>query len=250
MKMVVIGGTGLVGSRTVDRLRRLGHDVVAASPRSGVDTLNNKGLTEGLSGASVVVDLVDSPSYQEDEVMRFFTTATGNLLAAEAEAGVQHHVALSIVGTERLQDNAYFRAKLAQERLVLASSTPHTVVHSTQFFEFLGRMADAAVVDGEVRLSPALVQPIAVDDLADFIASIAVAAPRNGTVEVAGPSPVPFDGIVRRYLAATGDPRNVVADVHARYFGAEIDDSSLVPGSAAVLGATTFEQWLEQQKRA
>jgi uncharacterized protein YbjT (DUF2867 family) len=246
MKIVVIGGTGLVGSRTVDRLRRLGHEAVPASPRSGVDTLNDIGLREAFTGAEVVIDLADSPSYGDEEAMRFFRTATGNVLAAEIDVGVQHHVALSIVGAKRLEDNGYLRAKLAQERLVLASTVPHTVIHSTQFFEFLGRIADAAEDAGEVRLSPALVQPIAADDVADFIAEIASGMPRNGIIEVAGPERIPFDEIVRDYLQASGDRRRVVSDVHARYFGAELNDGSLLPGPEALLGPTAFEQWIQR----
>lgn len=244
MKIVVIGGTGLIGSRTVERLRRKGHEVLAASPDSGVNTVTGEGLANALHGASVVVDLANSPSFEDQAVMDFFQTAGRNLLAAEADAGVGHHVALSVVGTERLQGSGYFRGKLAQERLIRTSGIAFTIVHSTQFFEFMGAIAKAGSVDGTFRISPAAVQPLAADDVADAMADVALAEPVGGIVEIAGAERLPLNEAVTRYLAAIGDPREVVADADAPYFGVVLDDASLVPGRSARIGATRFNDWL------
>lgn len=246
MKIVVIGGSGLIGSKTADRLRRQGHEVVAASPKSGVDTITGAGLAEALTGAQTVVDLANSPSFEDRAVLEFFETSGRNLLAAEAAAGVGHHVALSVVGTERLQESGYFRGKLAQERLIKAAAIPYTIVQSTQFFEFLGGIAQSGTVGQQVHLSPALVQPIASDDVADVMADVALATPLNGTIEIAGPERVRLDALVGRYLAAMQDPRVVVADAATRYFGAPLDDCTLVPGENPRLGTTRFEDWFRQ----
>jgi uncharacterized protein YbjT (DUF2867 family) len=244
MKIVVIGGSGLIGSNVVNRLRRNGHEVVAASPKSGVNTLTGEGLAEALAGAQVVVDVANSPSFDAKAVLEFFETSGRNLLAAEKAAGVRHHVALSVVGTERLLDSGYFPAKLAQEKLIKASGIPYTILRATQFFEFVGAIVESGVVGDVIRLSPALFQPIASDDGAAALADLAVAPPLNGTVEVAGPEPLPLDKIARQFLAAKGDGRQVIADIHARYFGAAIDDRSLTPGDHPRLGPTRFENWL------
>lgn len=249
MKIVVIGGSGLIGSKTVDRLRRQGHEVVAASPKSGVDTITSAGLAEALTGAQTVVDLANSPSFEDRAVLEFFETSGRNLLAAEAAAGVQHHVALSVVGTERLQESGYFRGKLAQERLIKAAAIPYTIVQSTQFFEFLGGIAQSGTVGQSVHLSPALVQPIASDDVADVMADVALAPPLNGIIEIAGPERVRLDALVARYLAAMQDPRVVVADAATRYFGAPLDDRTLVPGENPRLGTTRFEDWFRRSVR-
>jgi uncharacterized protein YbjT (DUF2867 family) len=244
MKIVVIGGSGLIGSNVVNRLRRNGHDVLAASPKSGVNTLTGEGLAEALASAQVVVDVANSPSFEAEAVLEFFETSGRNLLAAEKTAGVPHHVALSVVGTERLLDSGYFPAKLAQEKLIKASGIPYTILRATQFFEFVGAIVESGVVGDVIRLSPALFQPIASDDVAAALADLAVAPPLNGTVEVAGPEPLPLDKIARQFLAAKGDGRQVIADVHARYFGAAINDRSLTPGEHPRLGPTRFENWL------
>lgn len=244
MKIVVIGGTGLIGSKTVERLRNKGHEVVAASPNSGVDTITGEGVAQALAGAEVVIDLANSPSFEDKAVLEFFRTSGRNLLGAEAVAGVKHHIALSVVGTERLQGSGYFGGKLAQEELIRSSGIPFTIVHSTQFYEFMGAIAQSGTDGNTVRLSPAHVQPIAADDVADVMADVALAPPVNGTVEIAGPDRVRLDELVARYLKAVGDPRKVTADPHALYFGVELDDSSLVPGSAARIGPTRFEDWL------
>jgi uncharacterized protein YbjT (DUF2867 family) len=244
MKIVVIGGTGLVGSKLVSKLRQAGHEVVAASPNSGVNTMTGEGLAEALTGAQVVVDVANSPSFEDRAVLEFFETSGRNLLAAEAAAGVGHHVALSIVGADRLADSGYLRAKLAQERLIKAAKIPYTIVRSTQFFEFLGGIAQSATTGQTVRLSPAVLQPIASDDVVTALAEVTLAAPANGTIEIAGPERLSLDGLVRRFLAAIKDTRQVVADVHARYFGAELNDGSLTPGHEARLGRTRFEDWL------
>ena len=229
MKTVIIGGTGLIGSKTVAILRRGGHEVAAASPKSGVNTITGEGLSRAMAGARVAVDLANSPSFEDKAVLEFFETSGRNLLAAEAAAGARHHVALSIVGTDRTPDNGYFRAKVAQERLIEASGIPYTIVRSTQFLEFLGGIA-ASGADGDVvRLSPALFQPIAADDVAPMVAEVALRAPRNGIVEVAGPERAPFNEIVARYLKAVGDPREVVCDPEARYWGGRVEERSLVP---------------------
>ena len=249
MKIVLIGGTGLIGSKTAARLRSKGHDVLAVSPSTGVNTISGEGLANALDGADVVVDLANSPSWEDKAVLDFFETSGRNLLAAEAKAGVKHHVALSIVGTERLPENGYFRAKLAQEKLIKASPIPYTIVHSTQFFEFLKGIADEATVGTVARLSPAAFQPIASDDVADAVADAALAKPRNGTIEIAGPERGPMYEIVARYLKAANDPRTVEPDVHARYFGSELDDHSLVPDAGARLGRIGFEDWFRQSQR-
>jgi uncharacterized protein YbjT (DUF2867 family) len=246
MKIVVIGGTGLIGSNIVNRLRLNGHETLAASPRTGVNTLTGQGLAEVLAGAQVVVDVTNAPSFEDRTVLDFFETSTGNLLAAEADAGVEHHVALSIVGTDRLPDNGYFRAKVAQENLIRASKIPYTVLRATQFFEFIGGIVDSGADGGAIRLSPALIQPIAANDVSAVLADLAVGAPVNGIVEVAGPDRFPLDELARKFLAARKDPREVVADIHARYFGSELDDRSLVAGNSARIGPTRFHNWLSR----
>jgi len=246
MKLVVIGGSGLIGSKLVTKLGEHGHEAIAASPVSGVDTITGEGLAEVLQGASVVVDVSNSPSFEEGAVMDFFTTSTRNLLSYEAAAGVRHHVALSVVGTERLAESGYFRAKIAQERLIKESSIPYSIIQATQFFEFVKSIADAATSGNSVRLAPVLIQPMAADDVAKAIGNIAVGAPVNGTVEVAGPERFRLDDLIRQGLSARHDPREVVADSHARYFGAELSEHTLVPGDDARLGETRFEQWLGQ----
>lgn len=244
MKIVVIGGTGLIGSKVVSALRQEGNEAVAASPNTGVNTITGEGLAHVLDGAKVVVDVANSPSFADEAVMAFFQTSGRNLLAAESDAGVRHHVALSVVGADRLPDNGYLRAKLAQEALIKSSGIPYTIVRSTQFFEFLGGIADASTQDGVVRVSPAHVQPIASDDVAAMVAKVATMEPMNGTIELAGPERVSLDDLVRRYLQAKGDPRSVAADIHARYFGTELNDKSLTPGSNPHIGATFFDMWL------
>jgi uncharacterized protein YbjT (DUF2867 family) len=250
MKIVVIGGSGLIGSKVVGRLRAAGYEVLAASPASGVNTLTGEGLEEAMAGAQVVLDVSNSPSFEEKAVMEFFQTSTGNLLAAEMRAGVKHHVALSVVGTDRLPDSAYFRAKIVQERLIRESKIPYTIVHSTQFFEFLGPIAQSGAQGDEVHLSPAFVQPIASDDVADAVADYTVGSPRNATVEIAGPERVRLSDLLQRYLKAMKDSRTVVPDVHASYFGAELKDDTLVPGPAARLGALGFDAWFALPKAA
>lgn len=244
MKIVVIGGSGLIGTNVVDRLRRSGHEVVAASPNSGVNTITREGLAEALSGAQVVVDVANSPSFEDKAVLEFFETSGRNLLAAEAAAGVRHHVALSVVGAERNPESGYLRAKVAQEKLIKASRIPYTILQSTQFFEFVGAIVQSGVEGSAIRLSPAHLQPVASDDVAAALADLAVGPPVNGTVEVAGPEPIPLDALARQYLRAKGDKRQVIADVHARYFGTEIDDKSLTPGNGPRLGSIRFDEWL------
>ncbi|MFC4116017.1 SDR family oxidoreductase [Nonomuraea zeae] len=245
MKIVIIGGTGLIGSKLVTRLGEHGHEAVAASPKTGVNTLTGEGLAEALAGASVVIDVSNSPSFEDAAALEFFETSTRNLLAAEAEAGVDHHVALSVVGTERLPQSGYFRAKVVQEKLIEKSSIPFTIVHATQFFEFARGIADAAADGDTVRMPPVLFQPIAGDDVARAVARAAVGAPLNGRIEVAGPEQTRMDEFFRGALAAWGDPREVVTDPHATYFGAELSERSLVPeGGGAVLGELTYAQWL------
>ncbi|NQD91462.1 SDR family oxidoreductase [Pseudomonas sp. CrR25] len=246
MKIVVIGGTGLIGSKLVKNLRERGHDALAAAPSSGVNSITREGLAEAMDGADVVVDVANAPSWEDQAVLEFFDTSSRNLLAAEAAAGVRHHVALSIVGSERLPDNGYFRAKVAQESLIKASGIPFTILRATQFFEFVGGIAQSAIVGEEIRLSPALIQPIASDDVAAALTDVVLAAPVNGTVEVAGPEAMPLDELVKRFLRGTQDTRKVVPDVHARYFGAVLDDQSLTPGKSPRLGAIRFEDWLGQ----
>ena len=246
MKIVVIGGSGLIGSKLVNKLREHGHEVVAASPSSGVNTLTGEGLAEALKGASVVVDVSNSPSFEDAAVLKFFETSTRNLLTYEAAAGVGHHVALSVVGTERLLESGYFRAKIAQEKLIKGSSIPYSIIRATQFFEFVGRIADESTEGNTVRLPPALIQPMAADDVASALARIAVGSPVNGTVEIAGPEQFRLDELVRRDLAARNDPREVISDPHARYFGGELSERTLVPDDDARLGETRFEDWLSQ----
>jgi uncharacterized protein YbjT (DUF2867 family) len=248
MKIVVIGGNGLIGTKLVKNLRQLGHDVVAASRSSGVDTLTGKGLAEAMTGAQVVVDVANAPSWEDDAVLAFFETSTRNLLAAEATAGVGHHIALSVVGTERLLASGYFRAKMAQEKLIKASPVPYTIVRATQFFEFVGGIAQSATDGQTVRLSPALFQPIVSDDVAAALVDVVVDAPLNGMVELAGPERLPLDQLVGRFLSLTADPRQVVTDVHARYFGIELNDQSLIPGDNPRIGPTRFEDWLSRSK--
>ncbi|MCA1854006.1 MAG: SDR family oxidoreductase [Beggiatoa sp.] len=244
MKIVVIGGSGLIGSKTVERLRKKGHEVVAASPKSGVNTITGEGLADALAGAQVVVDLANSPSFEDKAVLEFFETSGRNLLAAEAAAAVGHHVALSVVGTDRLQGSGYFRGKMAQENLIKGSKIPYTIVRSTQFFEFMGGIAQSGTVGQTVHVSTAYVQPIASDDVADAVTDVALAAPVNGTIEIAGPERVRLNELVGRFLSVTKDPREVVADTHALYFGLELNDRSLVPGDNPRVGATRFEDWL------
>ncbi|MDM0032804.1 SDR family oxidoreductase [Variovorax sp. J22P271] len=247
MKIVVIGGSGLIGSKLVANLRQRGHEVLAASPASGVNTITGEGLAEALAGAQVVVDVANSPSFEDKAVLEFFQTAGRNLLAAEAAAGVKHHVALSVVGTDRLAESGYFRGKIAQELLIRAGSIPYTIVHSTQFFEFLGGIAQSGADGQTVKLSPAFVQPIASDDVAAAMAEYTLGAPVNGVVEIAGPERVRMPELLQRYLAATKDSRQVVADPQARYFGARLDDDTLVPsGQNPWLGSMGFEAWFQR----
>jgi uncharacterized protein YbjT (DUF2867 family) len=243
MKIVVIGGTGLIGTKLVAGLAELGHEMVAASPNTGVNTLTGEGLAEALAGAPVVIDVSNSPSFDASEVLRFFETSTRNLLAAEGVAGVAHHVALSVVGTERLPESGYFRAKVAQEQLIEKSPIPYSIVHATQFFEFVAGIADAATTDGAVRIAPVSFQPIAGDDVAGAVGRIATGSPLNGRVEIAGPERFRMDEFFRAALAARHDPRPVVTDPHARYFGAEVSEGTLVPGDGAILAATRYSQW-------
>src|SRR5262249_36440444 len=246
MKIVVIGGTGLIGTKVVNNLRHRGQEVVAASPSSGVNSFTGEGLSEALTGAQVVVDVANAPSWEDKAVMEFFQTAGRNLLAAEAAAGVRHHVALSIVGADRLPASGYLRAKVAQENLTKASGIPFTIVRSTQFFEFAKGILQSATEGQTIQLSPALFQPIAADDVAAALTGFALAEPLNGTVDIAGPEPIQMDEFARRFLSATRDPRKVTADVHARYFGTELNDKSLTPGNNARLAPTRFEEWLSR----
>lgn len=250
MKIVVIGGTGLIGSKVVVNLRQLGHEVLVASPNTGVNTVTGEGLAAALQGAQVVVDLANSPSFEDKAVMDFFEASGRNLLAAEKAAGVGHHIALSVVGTERLLDSGYFRGKMAQEKLITASPVPYTIVRSTQFFEFLGGIAHSGTVDGVVHMSPADVQPISSDDIAAAVTDTALANPINGMFEVAGPERVSLAALVQRYLTAVKDPRPLVADPDALYFGVKLDNQSLTPGSNPRLGTTRFEQWLAKSQAA
>jgi uncharacterized protein YbjT (DUF2867 family) len=247
MKIVVIGGTGLIGSKLVTDLRTAGHDAVPASPDTGVNTITGEGLAEALTRTDVVVDVSNSPSFEDAAVLEFFKTSTRNILDAEAAAEVGHHVALSVVGTDRLADSGYMRAKIAQEKLIQGSSIPFSIVHATQFFEFATRMADDASDGGTVRVPPVLIQPMAADDVAAAVCRVALAAPLNDTVEVGGPEPLPFDEFIRERLRAVGDQRVVIADPQARYFGARLSERSLVPGDDAQLAPTRFSDWLGQQ---
>src|ERR1700752_4968015 len=247
MKSVVIGGTGLIGSKTVAILRQRGHEVVAASPNTGVNTVTGEGLKQAIAGPPGGTDPANSPSFEDKAVLQFFETSGRNLLAAEAAAGVRHHVALSIVGTDR-RDNGYFRAKVAQEKLIKTSGIPYTIIRATQFMEFLGGIADSGTDGNTVRLSPSLFQPIAADDVAPVVAEVALAAPRNGIVEIAGPERAPFNELVARYLKAVGDPRQVVRDLEARYFGGRVEERSLVPLGEARLGHIGLDEWLRRLK--
>ena len=246
MKIVVIGGTGLIGSRLVNKLREHGHEAVAAAPNTGVNTLTGEGLAEALKNASVVVDVSNSPSWDDAAVLNFFETSTRNLLSYEATAGVRHHVALSVVGTERLAESGYFRAKIAQEKLIKESPIPYTIIHATQFFEFVKGIADISMVDGKVHVPPVLFQPMAADDVASVVAKVAVGDPENAIVEIGGPEKFRMDELVRLRLASLKDSREVVADPNALYSGASINDRTLVPGDNARLGETRFEVWLSQ----
>lgn len=246
MKIVVIGGSGLIGTKLVNRLRQLGHEVNAASPSSGVNTITGEGLTEALKGAAIVVDVANSPSFEERAVMEFFTTSGTNLLAAEKIAGVQHHVALSVVGTERLQGSGYFRAKLAQGKLIKDSGIPYSIVHATQFFEFVGAIAKSGMVNGKIHQPTALFQPIAADDVVAAMADITLGNPLNGIVEVAGPEKIKMDEIVRKYLSVLQDQQEVISDIHAPYFGIEINDQSLTPGDHPRIGSIRYDDWISE----
>jgi uncharacterized protein YbjT (DUF2867 family) len=246
MKIVIIGGTGLIGSKLVTRLREHGHQALPAAPDTGVNTLTGEGLAQVLTGAAVVIDVSNSPSFEDAAVLRFFETSTGNLLAAEAAAGVGHHVALSVVGCDRVPESGYLRAKAAQERLIRDSPIPYSIVRATQFFEFVKRIADDATDGNRVRVPPVLLQPMAAADVANVVGRVAVGAPLNGVVEVAGPQQFRLDELIRLGLSARHDPREVVADSHARYFGAEVGEHALAPGADARLGEIRFEDWLSQ----
>ncbi|WP_151633437.1 SDR family oxidoreductase [Noviherbaspirillum aerium] len=246
MKIVVIGGSGLIGSNIVNRLRLYGHETVAASPSMGVNTITGEGLAEALAGAEVVVDVANSPSFEDRAVLEFFQTSGRNLLAAEAEAGVEHHVALSIVGADRLPENAYFRAKVVQENLIKASKIPYTILRATQFYEFIEGIINSGDDGSTIRLSPALIQPISADDVSAVLCDLAVGAPVNGIVEVGGPDRFPLDVLAGKFLAARNDKRQIIADVHARYFGSELDDRSLVTSDEARIGPTRFHNWLSR----
>jgi len=250
MKIVIIGGTGLIGSKTAGILRQRDHEVVAASPNTGVNSITGEGVKEAMAGTQVVIDLANSPSFEDKAVLEFFEISGRNLLAAEAAAGVGHHVALSIVGTDRTPENGYFRAKVAQEKLIKTSGIPYSIIRSTQFLEFLGAIADSSASGNMVRLSPGLFQPIAADDVAAIVADVALAAPRNGIVEIGGPERAPFNEIVARYLKAVGDPREVVSDTEARYWGGRVDEHSLVPLGEARLGRIGFDEWLRRSQAA
>jgi uncharacterized protein YbjT (DUF2867 family) len=250
MKIVVIGGTGLIGSKLVSTLRAKGHEVLAASPDSGVNTITGEGLSAALAGAQVVVDVANSPKFQGPEVLKFFQTSGTNLLAAEERAGVRHHLALSVVGTDRLQDSDYFQAKLAQEKLIKDSPIPYTILRSTQFFEFIGRIPQASADGKSVRVSSALFQPIISDDVVAALAELTLGAPTNSRVDVGGPERFRIDELVERVLTANGDTRKVIKDTHADYFGAELNDETLVPGPGARSGAKRFETWLKESHAA
>jgi uncharacterized protein YbjT (DUF2867 family) len=246
MKITVLGASGLIGSKLVNLLRQEGHDVVAASLASGLNTITGAGLDEALAGAQVVVDVTNSPSFEDKAVLDFFETSGRNIIAAEVKAGVKHHVALSVVGTERLQESGYFRAKMAQENLIKASPIPYTILHATQFFEFIKSIAAAATDGNTVRLAPILIQPMAAEDVASAVGMISVGSPVNGIVEVAGPQQFRLDELIRRVLRERGDPREVITDPHARYFGAELGERTLVPSDDARLAETRFDDWLSQ----
>jgi len=246
MKLVIIGGTGLIGSKLVTKLLEHGHDAVAAAPNTGVNTLTGEGLAEVLQGASVVVDVSNSPSFEDAAVMEFFTTSTRNLLKAAGAAGVTHYVALSVVGTERLAESGYFRAKIAQEQMIKESTIPYSIVHATQFFEFIRNIAAAATDGNTIRLAPVMIQPMAAEDVAKAVGRVAVGSPVNGIVEVAGPEQFRLDELIRKGLKARQDPREVVADAQSRYFGAMLSERTLVPADGARLGEVRFQEWLNQ----
>lgn len=250
MKIVVIGGTGLIGSKLVGELREAGHEPLAASPDTGVNTLTGEGLAQALEGAEVVVDVANAPVWDDDAVLDFFQTTSRNVLAAEVAAGVKHHVVLSVVGADRLPDSGYFRAKLAQEETAQTGSIPYTILRATQFFEFIGRIADSSSDGGTVHLAPVFIQPESADDVAATLADIAVNEPVNGIIELGGPQQFRLDELARRLLRANNDERPVTADLHARYFGAELDEHSLTPGSNARIAPTRFEDWLSYSVRA
>lgn len=247
MKVVLIGGSGLIGTKVAERLRNKGHTVLQASPQTGINSVTGEGLAQALSAADVVVDVTNSPSWEDKAVLEFFERSTTNLLRAERDAGVRHHVALSIVGAERSPDNGYFRAKVAQETLIKKGDVPYTIVRSTQFLEFLGGIADAAMVDQEAHVSPGAFQPIAADDVADFVAEAALASPLNGSLDIAGPEKAPLSDFIARYLAVSGDDRKVVVDPAAKYFGSTVDDQSLVPIGPAKLGKFDFQTWFSRR---
>jgi uncharacterized protein YbjT (DUF2867 family) len=249
MKVVVIGGTGLIGSKLVKKLREQRHEAIAASPNTGVNSITGEGLADALKGASTVVDVTNSPSWEDAAVLKFFETSTRNLLAYEAAAGVRHHVALSVVGTERLLESGFFRAKLAQESLIKASSIPYSIVRATQFFEFVKAIADYSTDGKKVRLPPALIQPMAADDVASATARIATSSPVNGTIEIGGPERFRLDELARRDLAAFQDPREVISDPHGRYYGIQVSERALVPDDTAQLGETHFDDWLNQSTK-
>jgi uncharacterized protein YbjT (DUF2867 family) len=250
MKIVVIGGTGLIGSKLVNQLREQGHEAMAAAPNNGVNTITGEGLADALKGASVVVDVSNSPDWADSAVLKFFETSTRNLLTYESTAGVAHHVALSVVGTDRLSESGYFRAKIAQEKLIKASSIPYSIVHATQFFEFLKGLADISMIGDKVHLPPVLFQPMAADDVASGVARVAVGEPVNGIIEIAGPEPFRVDELVRRRLASLKDPREVIADPNATYDGAKVSEKTLLPGNNARLGKIRFETWVNQPAAA
>jgi uncharacterized protein YbjT (DUF2867 family) len=244
MKIVVIGGSGLIGSKVVERLRKAGHDVLAASPSSGVNSLTGEGLDAAMTGADVVIDVSNSPSFEDKAVLAFFETSSRNLLAAATKAGVGHHVALSVVGTDRLAASGYFRGKIAQETLIRGAGVPYTIVHATQFFEFLQGIATSGAAGDEVHLTPALIQPIGSDDVAEAVVAYALGKPLNATVEIGGPEAFPLAELVRRFMAIIGDPRKVVADDNAPYFGAMLDERTLLPGPGARIGTLDFAAWI------
>lgn len=250
MKIVIIGGSGLIGTKLVNKLRQRGHEAVPASPATGVNTLTGEGLAKVLEGAQVVVDVSNSPSFADDAVLAFFQTSTRNLLQAEARAGVSHHVALSVVGADRLPDSGYLRAKVAQESAIEGGGIPYSILRATQFFEFMGAIANSSTEGNDVRVSSALLQPVAAEDVADALVDVVLAAPVNGILELAGPDPLPLDELVRRALRAKKDPRQVTGDAHARYFGTELDDRSLTPGAGPRIGRTHYDEWLQQSTRA
>ncbi|MGH2664742.1 SDR family oxidoreductase [Flavobacterium sp.] len=249
MKITVIGGTGLIGSKLVNSLRQLGHEVIAASPSSGVNTITGEGLAEALKGTQVVVDVANAPSFEDNAVLAFFQTSGHNLLTASASAGIGHFIALSVVGTERLQESGYFRAKQVQENIIKAAKIPYTIVHSTQFFEFVAGIAQSGIVGEKIHMSPALIQPIASDDVVAAIVPIVTGTPINGTIEIAGPEQFRLDELVRKFFGLTHSTQEVVTDVHARYFGAALNDKTLVPGDNPRIGSIRYEDWFKKQSQ-